>query len=149
MATIHDRRQPLSLAREVGDRDIVASCLSNLSSVALRQRDIPRADALQREALALYWELGDPRRCAVGLEGLASTAGATGQGERAARLLAAATALREELGAPQPANERTDSEQAVAAARVALGAEAWAKAFAAGRVLSLEAAITEALGDSI
>jgi hypothetical protein len=47
---------------------------------------------------------------------------------------------------PQPASERADKEQAVAAARAALGEAAWAAAFAAGQSLTLEQAIAEALG---
>jgi hypothetical protein len=68
-----------------------------------------------------------------------------GQGERAARLLGAAAALRETIGAPLPLPERADVEQAVAGARAALGEAEWTAAFAAGRMLSLEQAIAEAL----
>ena len=113
--------------------------------MARRRGEVAEAEALQREALALYQELGDQRGCARGLEELASTAGVAGQGERAARLLGAAAAVRETIGAPQPPQEQTDVEQAVAAARAALGEEAWAAAYAAGRALSLEQAIAEAL----
>ncbi len=107
--------------------------------------EVARAEALLREALALLWDLGDLRACAGGLEELASTAGGTGQGERAARLLGTATALREVLDAPPPASWQAEVEQAVAEARAALGEEAWAAAFAAGRALSLEQAIAEVL----
>jgi len=137
--------EALALGRQLGERDMIATNLSNLSSVALRQGDIPQAETLQCEALALYQALGDPRRCAVGLEGLASTAGMARQGERAARLLGAAEALRETLGAPIPPPERADVERAVAEARAALGEEAWGRALAAGRALTLEQAIAEAL----
>jgi hypothetical protein len=41
-----------------------------------------------------------------------------------------------------------DTEQAVAAARTALGEEAWSEEFAAGRALSLESAISEALDNA-
>ncbi|MBF6592054.1 MAG: hypothetical protein IVW57_16215 [Ktedonobacterales bacterium] len=68
-----------------------------------------------------------------------------GRGARAARLLGTAAVLREELGTPQPAGERADVDRAVAAARAALGEEAWAAAFAAGQALTRERAIAEAL----
>lgn len=139
--------QALAFARQVGDRDLIATNLANLAGVALRQGNIVPSEELGREALALYWELGDPRRCAVGLEGLASSAGMLGHGERAARLLGAAAALREALGAPLPPHEWADIEQMVAAARVALGKEQWATAFAAGQALSLKEAIVVALGE--
>jgi predicted ATPase/transcriptional regulator with XRE-family HTH domain len=139
--------EALALARQLGDRDLIGTCLANLSAVAIRHGDVAHADALGREAMALYRDVADPRRCAVGLEGLAATAALLGRGVRAARLLGAAAVLREVLGAPQPPIERSDTEQAVAAARVALGEERWAAAFAAGQSLSLEAAISEALAE--
>jgi hypothetical protein len=106
---------------------------------------LAQAEALGREGLAQSEEIGDLRFCAAGLELLASTVGVAGQGERAARLLGAAAALRETLGAPQPPQEQAEVEQAVAATRAALGEDAWAAAFAAGRALSLEQALAEAL----
>jgi non-specific serine/threonine protein kinase len=139
--------EALAVARQVGDRDLIATALANLSSVALRQGEVVQAEELGREALALYWELGDPRRCAVGLEALASTAGMAGYGARAARLLGTAAALRDALGAPLPPHEWADVEQAVSASRARLGEEAWAAALAAGRALSLQAVIAEALGE--
>jgi predicted ATPase/class 3 adenylate cyclase/DNA-binding XRE family transcriptional regulator/catechol 2,3-dioxygenase-like lactoylglutathione lyase family enzyme len=135
----------LTLARELGDRDQMALSLNNLGDVAWKQGELSQAEGLMRESLMAYRELGDPRRCALVLESLAETAGAAGQGERAAHLLGAATALRERLGTPLTASSQADVEQAVAEARAALGEEAWAAAFAAGKALSLEQAIAEAL----
>ena len=68
-----------------------------------------------------------------------------GQPERAARLFGAAVALRETVGAPLAANERADQERYVALVRVALGDEAFTTAWEAGRGLSLDGAIVEAL----
>ncbi|HET9979886.1 MAG TPA: tetratricopeptide repeat protein, partial [Ktedonobacterales bacterium] len=141
--------EALALFRQVGDRGNTAVCLENLGWVARKRGNLAQAETLQREALALFWELGDLRQCAEALEYLASNAGeaeSVEQGKRAARLLGVAETLRENTGAPLPANERADVEEAVAAARAALGEEAWAAAFAAGRALSLEEAVTEALG---
>jgi non-specific serine/threonine protein kinase len=140
--------EALALFREVGDRQAIAIALRNLGAVARRRGEVAQAAALLREGLALVWDLDDLRGCAGGMEELASTAGAVGQGERAARLLGAAEALRETLGAPLPHQEQADVEQAVAAARAALGEEAWTAAFAAGRALSPEQAIAEALGEA-
>jgi predicted ATPase/class 3 adenylate cyclase len=137
--------EALMLFRPMGYPASVAVLLLNLSWVARQRGEYARAEALGREGLALAREVGDPRQCAEQLERLASTAGVTGEGARAARLLGAAIAVRETLGAPQPPDERVDVEQAVAAARVALGEERWEAAIAAGRALSLEQAIAEAL----
>jgi uncharacterized protein YjbI with pentapeptide repeats len=64
------------------------------------------------------------------------------------RLLGAAVALRAVLGTPQPAQDQADVDQAVAAARVAVGEAAWAAAFATGQALTLEEAIAEALEET-
>jgi predicted ATPase/class 3 adenylate cyclase len=140
--------EALALSRQVGDRANVALTLANLGWVARKRGEVAQAEALGREALTLAWELGDPLRCAEVLENLASTAGVAGHGVRAARRLGAAAALREAGGAPQPPQEREDTQEAVAAARAALGEDAWAVAFAAGWTMTLEAAIAEALGEA-
>ena len=139
--------EALALYRQEGRRVSIALALGNLGAVAWRRGELAEAEALEREALAMARDLGDMRRCAEELEQLARTAGAAGQGERAARLLGASAALREALGVPLPAPDQTEVEQAVAAAREALGEGAWVAAFAAGQALSLEEAIAEALGE--
>lgn len=139
--------EALAHFRAEGDRTGAAICLSNLAWLAQKRGEVARAEALQREALALARELGDTRRCAEALEELVATAGLAGQGARTAHLLGVATAARKTLGAPQPPSERTDKEETMAAARAALGEEAWAAAFAAGHALSLEEAVADALGE--
>jgi predicted ATPase/class 3 adenylate cyclase/Tfp pilus assembly protein PilF len=141
--------EALALFRAGGDRTGAAICLSNLGWVAQKRGEMARAEALQREALVLARELGDTRRCAEVLEELAATAGLAGRGARAAHLLGVATAARGMIGAPQPPSERADKEEAMAAARAALGEEAWAAAFTAGQELSLEEAVADALARSI
>ena len=124
-------RFPSQLLQQYGDANPAVGTKTNLIALV--------------NACAPLEKLRDPRRCAMVLESLAETARAAGQGERAARLLGAATAVRERLGTPLTASSQTDVEQAVAAAQTALGEEAWAAAFAAGRALSLEQTIAEAL----
>jgi predicted ATPase/class 3 adenylate cyclase len=140
--------ESLELARQVSNRSFVAVTLHNLGWVARKRGEVAQAAALQREGLALFHELRNLLPCVEGLEHLAATAGVAGQGARAARLLGAAAACREMLGAALPADDCEDVEQSVAAARAALGEEAWAAGFAAGRTLTLEEAIAEALGDA-
>jgi hypothetical protein len=67
------------------------------------------------------------------------------QAERAARLLGAAAALRERVGAPLRPRRRAHVERAAAPARAVLGEERWAAAFAAGRAMTQQEAIAEAL----
>jgi hypothetical protein len=72
-------------------------------------------------------------------------AGARGAPERAARLLGAVQALRDAIGAPVPPEYRAAYERTAAAARAALGEEAFTAAWAAGRTLSWEQAVAYAL----
>jgi len=53
--------------------------------------------------------------------------------------------LREELGAPIPPSERTRYEAGLEMMRSAIDDEAYDRAWAAGRALSLEDAVAEAL----
>jgi tetratricopeptide (TPR) repeat protein len=117
------------------------------AEIARRRGDFSGATQHLRQALRLERQVGDPRLFAETLEYLAMTWAEMGRGRDAARMLGVAAKLREPIGFPQPPVDRADTEAAVAPARAALGEEAWAAAYAAGRALSLEEAIAEALGD--
>jgi predicted ATPase/class 3 adenylate cyclase/Tfp pilus assembly protein PilF len=138
----------LALARALGDQQDIGTYLGNVGAVTRQRGELAQAEAMFREALALYRELGDPLGCAQGLENLANTAAAAGQPERATRLAGAAMTIRERIAVPQSPANREDMEPELAAARAALGEAAWAGAYAAGRTLTLEQAIAEALGES-
>jgi tetratricopeptide (TPR) repeat protein len=113
--------------------------------VAHDQGDQERALALYAESLTLYKRVGDRVGIAACLEGLSCVAFAQGQMERATRLSGAAAALRDEIGAPLPPADRPAYERAVAALHTALGDDAFEAYWEAGRALSLEQAIAEAL----
>jgi DNA-binding NarL/FixJ family response regulator len=65
------------------------------------------------------------------------------------RLLGVAAVLREAAGAPRWPADQPGYEGTVAAARTRLGTAAFAAAWAAGRALTLEQAVAEALGGAI
>ena len=71
-----------------------------------------------------------------------------GQPERAARLVGAGEGRLTAIGAPVPAAYRDLYMHVVAGVRRVLGEEAYATAFAAGRALSPERAVAEALDDA-
>jgi non-specific serine/threonine protein kinase len=79
------------------------------------------------------------------LLGLAALAAQEGGPERAARLWGAAAALREAHGLHLPALLRARSEGYAAAARAQVGEAAFAAAWAAGRAMTLEQAVADAL----
>jgi hypothetical protein len=66
---------------------------------------------------------------------------------RAARLLGAAEALRTVIGVQRPPAARPAYTRDVASARALLDDATFAAAWAAGRALTLEQAIAEALGE--
>ena len=76
---------------------------------------------------------------------IADIAGRVGRAEAAARLYGAADAQRERLGRPVEALVGAEYERDMAVARQALEEGAFAAAFAAGRELPLDQAVTEAL----
>ena len=90
-------------------------------------------------------DLGDRLSMAHSLDSIAATASRAGFAEAGARLFGASERLREELGAPIPASERIRYETGLAMTRSAVGDEAYERAWTAGRALSLDEAVSEAL----
>ena len=133
------------LFRELGDTRDIAACLSNQAGIARDRGDLDRATAFAQESLALFHELADHRGIAACLELIGSAIAAQGQPERATRLLAAAETVRETTGIDRPAARGAEQERTVAALRSALGADAFARAWEAGRRLPLDEIVADAL----
>ncbi|MGH2615017.1 MAG: ATP-binding protein, partial [Thermomicrobiales bacterium] len=140
--------EALRQLQELGDSYGAGIALANLGRVARDRGQYWEAAALYAEALTLHWDDGDSGRIASCLTGLGIVAALAGQGERAARLCGAAEALRETIGAPIP-RYRGQFERAIGAARTALGEQAFAAAWAAGRALSLVDAVRVARSKSL
>jgi hypothetical protein len=98
--------------------------------------------------LRLFQELGHPAGMLAAVESIGGAALTQRQNERAARLLAAVEALREALSLPGPDWWRRPRERIGEAMRVVSLQEAFAAAWAAGRALSLDEAITYALDET-
>jgi predicted ATPase/DNA-binding SARP family transcriptional activator len=140
--------QSLAICRQLGDQRAIAILIGNLAKVACGQEDYVGARALRQESLTLFRQLGDQQGIAWSLEGAAAIAGAQNQPERGARLFGASEGLRGAIGSPLSPSERADCERHVAAARAALGEEAFAAAWEAGRAMSLDDAVTLALDET-
>ena len=82
------------------------------------------------------------------LNGMAEIAGVEGQPERLVRLFGAVTPLHGRYGVSLYPAERAAYERQLSAARVQLGEDAYAAAWAEGQALTLEQAIAEALSES-
>ena len=135
----------LALSRELGDKRFMAQLLHLLGLVALGQEDHNLATELLKESLVLYRELGVKHFIAHSLEGFAGVAVVQGEPERSGKLLRAAESLREAIGAPLSPSEQAVVDSYVAAVRAELGEEAFAAAWAQGRAMSMEEAISFAL----
>ena len=137
--------ESLALYEELGHKPGIARVRCILGKMACDKGDYGQAGAQLKESLALMQESKSRRGIASVLEGFASLTAAQQQAKLAARWLGAAEGLREAIGAPLPFDERADYEQALAAARTALGEEAFARAWAEGRATPLEQTITDVL----
>jgi hypothetical protein len=102
--------------------------------------------ALQfQESLALFMEIGDHSGVAACLVGLAGAAGDEGKREWAVRLFAAGEALFDVTSARLDPIDRIEYDRNLAAVRAELDATTFAAAWAAGRALTMEQAVTYAL----
>jgi predicted ATPase/transcriptional regulator with XRE-family HTH domain len=137
--------EALTCLRDQGIMFGVFRALLALGFIMLNQGRVVRAAELYREGLTLGRQLRFQQFIPDALEGLAGVAVAHGQSERAARLYGTAGTLREALGTPRWRVYQTTYERTLVAARAQLGDEAWAAAWAMGRAMSLEQAVTEAL----
>jgi non-specific serine/threonine protein kinase len=137
--------ESLAILREGGDKEMIASGLHNLGGAVLHQGDARRAAAYFAEGLALSREIGSRYHIAMNLAGIAGVAAAQGQPERSARLSGAAEALFDALGIVVEPVDRTEYDRNREIARAQLDGDAFAAAWEAGRALTIEQAIAEAL----
>jgi predicted ATPase len=134
----------LLLAREDGDRQLTALALANLGYTALGVRDGRRARSFLREALEEAHAIEFRDGMVAALLGL----GVLSVGEDPARavvLLAAADKLVEDDGGRHTGYDARLREDAIDAAREALGRDGFAGAYGRGRILALDDVVREAL----
>jgi tetratricopeptide (TPR) repeat protein len=130
-------------------RDRTAVLLNLPGLRAIQRRDYPKAAAHFSESLALYRDIGHRPGAAVALAGLAEAIGGQGALKQAARLFGAADVMLDATGGPMPRPVRDQYERTAAAVRDAMGEAAFTAAWAAGRALSLDEAVTEALAQPV
>jgi DNA-binding NarL/FixJ family response regulator len=137
--------ESLDRFRQHGDVASTITPLYNLARLARERGDLAGARAHVREGLERAAAIGNRATIAAGLLAAAIDAVAAGQPARAARLFGAGEALREATGIAAQEVSRAYHGRALAEARSRLGEESFAAEWRAGRALSLEAAIAEAL----
>ena len=137
--------EALEVAREHRMGWILPSILVGLGTISTDLGDPGRAVGYFRESIALAQLRGNLGDVIDAVGGLARLAAATGQPEKAVRLFGAADAMREGLTMPLSSTEVTELEPIMNGLRTALGEGSFSAAWSAGRSLSQDAALDEAL----
>jgi hypothetical protein len=117
-----------------------------LAGLALDEGDLTTARQYSEEGLRLVRDVGNRWELPRAVEGVARLAAATGRPARALRLAGAAAAMRAALGMTPHPVEQENLDRWLAPARQALSPAEQA-AWAAGRALTLEEAVEEALAE--
>jgi predicted ATPase/DNA-binding SARP family transcriptional activator/DNA-binding CsgD family transcriptional regulator len=137
--------ESLALWRELGNEQYVATLLHNLGRVAQRQGKARQAAAVMIDSLTRFRALDINNGVALCLRGLAGVAVDFGALETATRFLGAAEALAERSGVVEDVADREQSEAALNAVRAGLGKARADACWTAGKNLSMDAALAEAL----
>jgi predicted ATPase/DNA-binding CsgD family transcriptional regulator len=135
--------EALERCRRLGNSWGLGVTLGKLGDVAQARGDEARAAAFYRESLEHWQSQADELGGVQILTGLAHLVIGR-QPEAAIRLFAAAQEIQTRTGLIPAPTLRAKSEQALAAARAALGEEAFAEAWAAGGEMPPEAVVAEA-----
>jgi tetratricopeptide (TPR) repeat protein len=134
--------QSLCLSRRAGEKGTAIWALRGLGQVGRYLTLYQQAAEWYDESLVLSSELRERRGIVVGLEGLASIIIRQGKPELATALLAAADVMRDKIKYPLISAWRADYEETLDLARAGLSSAAFDAAWRAGRVLTMEQALT-------
>jgi tetratricopeptide (TPR) repeat protein len=129
--------EALAVQRELGDSFSVAGTLLVLGQLEQEAGDHDAARSRLEESLEVAQAAGDRTGMCSALERLARLALAEGRPVRAVRIYGAVSVLRETVPVHPYELGRPDHDQALSAARSALGEAAFGSAWADGRALTL------------
>jgi predicted ATPase/class 3 adenylate cyclase len=132
--------------QRMGDPHRVCMIQSELAHMDRYEGRYKQAEQTYHETLPVWQKLGHRAAIAHQLECFAFLAIRRDAPERAARLFGAAEALREKINIVMSPMEHVEYGKEVAALRASLDEEAFTSAWAAGRAMTMEAAIDYALG---
>lgn len=130
---------------EIGHTTSSAHAEAFLGFINLAEGRVDEAEQNFRRSYSMHYELLEGWGLALDLDGLCGVTVARAQFTQAARLLGAVDAWRRRIGIAMPAFAAPLRAQLEAQARSALGGAAFDAAYAEGRALSPDAAITAVL----
>jgi predicted ATPase/class 3 adenylate cyclase len=136
--------EALPLRRTTGDTWGAPYSLAMQGEIARQEGNLAKAVEHYQQAITLSYGRGDKRFVVGGLIRLGIVATELGKFESAARLRGAAEKLQETVGSWIHLSGVEGDQRAIETARAALGEESFAKAWAAGRSLTLHQVVTEA-----
>jgi len=135
-------QESLEFYQRMGDTWSMAWALAGVGEVARLRGDHKRAVAQLQLSLTLYQELDSKSEIPYPLEALALSAADQRLFQRAAHLWGAASALRDRIHAHLPPSYEADYAPTLDKVRAALGEETFTAAWAEGRALTLEQALS-------
>jgi hypothetical protein len=134
-----------ALFRELQTGPSLAEVLVTVGRIKAARGDATAARAKLSEALALAWAKGPCVVVAAALEEIGVQTARRGHEQYGVHLLAAVASLRQAMGMPVRPADQPAVEDAVAAARIALGDGTFTGAWSTGQTLSLEQIVDHAL----
>jgi predicted ATPase/DNA-binding CsgD family transcriptional regulator len=138
-------REALTIYQALGNIWGMARAINHISYLELKAGRYSESATFAAEALTLFSQSGNLSEGSQCIENLADAAGALGRGELSARLYGMAEGLQERLGTPMWPTYRTEYEQEVGRVRALLDPGTMEAAWQAGRALSDEEMVAEAL----
>jgi predicted ATPase/DNA-binding XRE family transcriptional regulator/Tfp pilus assembly protein PilF len=136
--------ESLDLRRRAGDQFGMVVTLTHLGDAARIAGDRPRAETFYHESLRINQSVGNREMCAQSLEGLARLV-AEAEPERAVLLCSVAARERAQIHVPGAPADQADLPALIARLRDRLGADAFARASAAGEIRSIDEVVMEEL----
>jgi tetratricopeptide (TPR) repeat protein len=140
--------EAVAAQREIGDKWSLGNALVNLGNALRALGNYAAAYPLYQESLQINRELGDRWMLAYLFENIGQLFALQNDATRALHLVSAASTLRETLGTPLSPGEKNQLDNALNAARQALGAAA-TDVWEAGSKLTLDQAIDEILNTNV
>ncbi|MBI1743532.1 tetratricopeptide repeat protein [Candidatus Acetothermia bacterium] len=141
-------RQSMELSQEIEDKPTIATLYSLLGHLALKGQNWREAHSLFAQSLTLAREMRNLRGVIISaLWGSAKLRFLEERWPEAAKLLGACESLRETMGIVVPLNECPMYENIIASIKAHLSESNFAKAWAEGRVMTLEEAMALAVDE--